>query len=172
VLTLTEARHMAAEIVVDTLTVHWPEALKDIRVQWNPRLTATAGRATYREGLVELSTQILPAAGPEAVHTVVVHELAHLRAYARYGAAGTGHGRHWCATMRSFGVAPDRCHEFFQLPSVVEATGRPLHACRKCGHVSSMSPARIKRIDRYYHKGCGGDLRVLSARERRDWLDQ
>lgn len=169
-LSLKDARRLAGNVLVDTLSRHNPSLLNTVQVEWNPRLRASAGRAWLWEHRIELSSKILPAAGPEAVRQTTIHELAHLHAWIFH--RDEGHGRGWRSTMVRFGASPDRCHDYFQMPSVVEALSLELCKCVRCGKVAAMSKtkARNRRVRTYRHRQCGGVIRVLNQEARARWL--
>lgn len=95
--------------------VEWAE---DLTIDFNPRLTACAGRAkrTPRPGgaiyTVELSLDLLPRGTMEQWHETVVHEMCHIINY-RDGYIGRRrvvHGDEWVRLMNLCGYTGERCH--------------------------------------------------------------
>jgi len=81
-----------------------------VTVEWNERLTTTAGRAFVRKGHIELNPTLL-ARAPDQVDVVLVHEAAHIAAYRLFGGNIPHHGRHWRGLMRLAGLPPDVTHD-------------------------------------------------------------
>jgi SprT protein len=83
---------------------------KEIRIEWNPRLKTTAGRADYRLKLISLNPQL--AEFPDEIDRTLRHELAHILAQFRAGGRRISpHGAEWQQACRDFGIAGERrCH--------------------------------------------------------------
>ncbi|HLQ36314.1 MAG TPA: SprT-like domain-containing protein [Planctomycetota bacterium] len=127
-----------------------------VRVQWNPRLRTSAGRAWHQQGRIELNPHLLLRA-PRLLHTVLVHETAHLAASRLFGPRTAAHGRHWRALMRLAGLPPDPTHD---IPVARRRRRRfaYLRLCDACG------ARRIGRSVRYGACGCGAADRFLVMR--------
>jgi hypothetical protein len=61
-------------------------------------------------GLVRFSSPLWPRADVAERRNTVLHELAHVIAFARHGRKVKAHGREWKAIMRELGETPNRCH--------------------------------------------------------------
>ena len=167
---LAHTRHEAASIVVSTLENHWPEALDKIKVEWNPRLTSTAGRAWRRTHNIELATKILPYVGTKGLKRTVVHELAHLFVWHKWGHKASAHGREWKGTTLAWGADPSRTHKYFEIPAVCVALGRTVASCSVCGRKVGVSKRTASRIKyRRCNNLCGATLRVMSPSEDSEW---
>jgi len=83
---------------------------EEIRIEWNPRLKTTAGRADYRLKLISLNPQL--AEFPDEIDRTLRHELAHILAQFRAGGRRISpHGAEWQQACRDFGIAGERrCH--------------------------------------------------------------
>ena len=86
---------------------------KPVRVEWNPRLRTTAGRAHVRKRLIELNPHLLSKAGraPEWLAEVLTHEAAHLAAVHLHGRDIQPHGEEWRALMEQAGAPARACHQ-------------------------------------------------------------
>ncbi|MFT7516961.1 MAG: putative SprT family Zn-dependent metalloprotease [Myxococcota bacterium] len=82
--------------------------LPQLKIVWNTRLRTSAGRALLREQVVELNPRLL-SKNEQDIRAVLVHELAHLLAVARYGQV-KAHGREWQQLMIEAGADPKVCH--------------------------------------------------------------
>ena len=81
-----------------------------VRVEWNDKLTTTAGRAFQQQGRIELNPTLL-ARSPEHLPMVLTHEAAHIAAFRLFGANIPAHGRHWRSLMRHAGHEPAVTHD-------------------------------------------------------------
>jgi predicted SprT family Zn-dependent metalloprotease len=82
-----------------------------IRIEWNPRLKTTAGRADYRLKLISLNPQL--AKFPGELDRTLRHELAHILAQFRGKSRRriSPHGTEWQEACRDLGIAGEkRCH--------------------------------------------------------------
>ena len=84
---------------------------RDVRVEWNPRMKSTAGRADYRGRLISLNP-LLRDHGIEEIDRTLRHELAHLLAQFRVGRRRIApHGPEWREACRDLDIADEaRCH--------------------------------------------------------------
>ncbi len=105
---------------------------RQIRVEWNPRLKTTAGRADYREKLISLNP-LLYDHGDEEIDRTLRHELAHLLAQFRERRRRRipPHGAEWCDACRDLDIADEvRCHNL-PFPTKVCAPGY-VYRCPNC----------------------------------------
>ena len=103
----------------------------DIRVEWNSRLTTSAGRADYKSRMISLNA-LLHGYGPEEIDRTFRHELAHLLAQFRAGRRRIlAHGREWRRACKDLGIGDEkRCHT---LPLPVRTRARRfLYKCPNC----------------------------------------
>lgn len=101
-------------------------------VEWNPRMRTTAGRAFWPCGKIELNPKLRELA-PDEVQQTLLHELAHLLAYARVGRRRiTAHGPEWRQACADLGIPGESATHSLPLP------GRTMkrqwrYACPACG---------------------------------------
>lgn len=125
---------------------------KPIRLEWR-RFRTTAGRANYREWVIQLSPLVLDT--EEKLLDTLIHEYAHLLTIARFGVRARGHGPEWKACMRELGVAPQVKHTYdCQRNSRRQEV---TYKCSKCG-IDIKRHKRLPRNRKYRHAGCGGDV--------------
>ncbi|MBC8369857.1 MAG: SprT-like domain-containing protein [Planctomycetes bacterium] len=82
--------------------------LAQLKIVWNSRLRTSGGRALLNKQIVELNPRLL-AKNQQYIEVVLIHELAHLLAAARFGRV-QAHGREWQQLMIAAGQAPDVRH--------------------------------------------------------------
>jgi len=94
---------------VNEIFIQYP-GVKVANVELNGRLKSTAGRAFYKEWKVDFNTGLLASMGLEKFDETIVHECAHLIAYAingyrrpRQGTRGAPHGKLWRNVMANLG---------------------------------------------------------------------
>lgn len=119
-------------------------------VEWRGYRVA-AGMAYCREGRIGLSSRVLRM--PSAVRDTLVHEYAHLLAWARHGRKSLGHGPLWQKAMRDLGAEPVVRHRY-----EVERNARRqrvIYRCAKCGF-EFVKSRRFPKRRRYAHIDCGG----------------
>ena len=119
------------------------ELARSIQVEWNARLSSTAGRADSRRQLVSLNPR-LREHGPAEIDRTLRHELAHLLAQSRAGRRRLApHGAEWKKACRDLGIAGEaRTHS---LPFPTQKRERPfLYQCPRCGQEFP----RVRRIRR------------------------
>jgi SprT protein len=126
-----------------------------VRLEWR-NYRVTAGMAHYRTNLITLSTAVLTTR--EAVRDTVIHEFAHLLAFARCGIPGKGHGQPWQIAMLDLGAKPQVRHNY----EVQRNTRRQQveYRCLRCG-VSFLRARRLPARRKFVHANCGGDLRLI-----------
>ncbi len=103
-------------------------------VKWNFRLRTAAGRAILEPVLrVELNPHLL-ARHPDQFLPTLIHEMAHVLVYHRYGKGPKAHGVEWQRLMRQAGQNPEARHGMN-----VDGLRRKrrkflyLHVCQGCG---------------------------------------
>lgn len=104
---------------------------REIRLEWNSRLTSCAGRADYRGRLISLNPLLIDH-GSEEVERTFLHELAHLLAQFRAGRKRIlPHGTEWRRACHDLGIGDEkRCHK---LPFPVRRrVRRYLYNCPGC----------------------------------------
>ena len=119
--------------------------LNGVAVEVSGRMTACAGRASYRKNLIKLS---LPFYADDTnfeqdLRNTVTHEAAHLVV----GPSRTPHGLLWKLTHRSMGGTGERCHEL-ELADGFAARrqqNRLEAPCSKCGKGIKLGPTQYKR---------------------------
>jgi predicted SprT family Zn-dependent metalloprotease len=114
-----------------------------VRVEWNPRLLTTAGRADFREKLISLNPRLCDY-GEAEIERTLHHELAHLLAQFRAGRRRIlPHGLEWRDACRDLGIGDEvRCHN---LPfPISERARRYLYKCSNC----QRDFPRVRRIKR------------------------
>jgi predicted SprT family Zn-dependent metalloprotease len=116
---------------------------REIRVEWNPRMKSTAGRADFRKKLVSLNPR-LSDHGNEEIDRTVRHELAHLLAQFRVGRRRIApHGTEWRAACRDLDIADEaRCHNLSFATKAYPA--RFVYRCPNC----RQEFPRVRRIRR------------------------
>jgi predicted SprT family Zn-dependent metalloprotease len=128
-----ELQRRAAELLAG-----WRVRDTAVLVQWNERLTTTAGRAFLRGGRIELNPVLLGRA-PDQLPMVLTHEAAHIAAFRLFGANIQPHGRHWRSLMRLAGHEPAVTHDIpvDDLRPAAKARRRRryvyLRVCERCG---------------------------------------
>lgn len=116
------------------------------KIEWNSRLRTTAGYAKYKEHKVELNPHVFNRISKEEQINTVIHEMAHLISYSKYGRNGDGHGRLWRFTMLQMGQSPSATHDYDC--SGLENNKRPPLAIVDCpcGNKISISVTIGKRM--------------------------
>src|SRR5437763_10215424 len=118
------ALDLLRELKVDKLA-------KRLRVEWNPRMRTTVGRAAYSDSLISLNPA-LQSFGFDEIDRTLRHELAHLLAQFRAGRHRIlPHGDEWRTACRDLGIAEEKgCHN---LPfPVTESAWRYRYKCPHC----------------------------------------
>lgn len=128
-------------------TLGMDELASRVLVIWNKRMRTTAGRAFWPEGKIELNPKLRQVA-EEEVHGTMLHELAHLLAYARAGRKRiAAHGAEWRQACCDLGIPGERATHSLPLP------GRTMvrkwrYTCPRCGEGFD----RVRKMKRY--AGC------------------
>ncbi|MGH7981764.1 MAG: SprT-like domain-containing protein [Candidatus Udaeobacter sp.] len=114
----------------------------ELRVEWNPRLKTSAGRADYRQKLISLNPRLLEH--PPEIDRTLRHELAHLLAQFRAGRRRIlPHGEEWQQACRDLGIKGEkRCHS---LPFPARRyVARFIYRCPNC----RQEFPRVRRVRR------------------------
>jgi len=111
-------------------------ALSDVAakvvVRWNPRMRTTAGRAFWPEARIDMNPKLRELA-PEEVQGTLLHELAHLVAYARAGRRRIkAHGVEWQQACMDLGIPGERATHSLPLPGR-RMKRRWRYTCPECG---------------------------------------
>lgn len=121
-----------------------------LRVVFNPRLRSSAGRACFRERVVELNPRLLDRHPDELVPTLV-HELCHLVAGVR-----AGHGPRWREAVAALGFRPETCHRM-PTEGLAARRRRWVWVCPRCADTYER---RHRGARRYACARCGHRLRL------------
>jgi SprT protein len=97
-------------------------------VEFNNRLTSTAGRAFYESGRIELSRKLYEANVQGFFADTIPHEYSHIVAWVVYGERG--HGAMWKLVMYKLGYVPQRCHSY-EVHSRAKNTTKHKCSCRE-----------------------------------------
>ena len=130
------AARLLRELKVDKLA-------RRLRVEWNPRMRTTVGRADYARSLISLNP-VLQSFGLAEIDRTLRHELAHLLAQFRAGRHRIlPHGAEWRRACRDLGLEGERaCHK---LPLAARRIARRfVYRCRNC----QREFPRVRRIRR------------------------
>ncbi|MBK1832048.1 SprT-like domain-containing protein [Verrucomicrobiaceae bacterium R5-34] len=101
-------------------------------VAWNPRMRTTAGRAFWPQAIIELNPKLWEVA-PEEVERTLLHELAHLVAYARAGRKRiSAHGIEWQQACADLGIPGEKATHSLPLPGRRMAR-KWRYTCPECG---------------------------------------
>lgn len=90
-----------------------------VRIVWNKRMRSTAGRAFMNLAKVELNPRLLYLGDDPLSHVrqTLLHELAHLLAYHRYGIKISAHGAEWKQACADLGIPGESATHSLPLPS-------------------------------------------------------
>lgn len=116
-------------------------------VVWNNRMRTTAGRAFWPEAKIELNPKLRDI-DESQVEQTLLHELAHLVAYARSGRRRIApHGMEWRQACADLGIGGERATHSLPLPGrTMERKWR--YSCPACGEGFD----RVRKMKRY--AGC------------------
>ncbi|BDS08051.1 hypothetical protein NT6N_30910 [Oceaniferula spumae] len=118
-----------------------------VSVVWNDRMRTTAGRAFWPDAIIEMNPKLREIA-PHEVERTLLHELAHLVAYARAGRRRiAAHGKEWRLACADLGIPGESATHSLPLP------GRTMrkkwrYTCPECGEGFD----RVRKMKRY--AGC------------------
>lgn len=146
-----------AERELDRLCAAFPLGYRPA-LEWRPFRT-TAGMAYFRRRAIGLGAAVLTT--PERLVDTLVHEYAHLLAFARHGARGVGHGAPWRRAMADLGSEPRVRHTY----EVARNASRQsvVYRCVRCGTAIERR-RRLPKNRVYVHAQCGGGLRLEGIR--------
>lgn len=117
-------------------------ALK-VNIVWNKRMRSTAGRAFLDLGKVELNPKLLFIGEDPLGHVreTLLHELAHLLAYHRYGHKILAHGNEWKRACADLGIPGESATHRLPLPSR-QLKKKWSYTCPVCFEITN----RVKRM--------------------------
>ncbi|RYG34063.1 M48 family peptidase [bacterium] len=148
----------ASELLAD-LCDHFPTG-RSIALEWRP-YRVTAGIAYYRTWTIGLSHHVLREEA--AVRDTLIHEYAHLLAFARHGQKAANHGPHWQTAMRELGAEPIVRHRYEVVRN--ERRQTVTYRCESCGKQFDRH-RRLPQKGRWVHAGCGGGLKLVAVSGR------
>ncbi len=135
-----------------------------IQVAFNLR-GKVAGRAT-RPDIVQFNSRLLAENKQAYIDRTVVHEMAHIIAWAVYGDQGSGHGVYWQNVMLDLGASDvKRCHAY-DTSSIEESRAGYRYNC-SCGKVRVFNSRRHKRIGMgavFFCSHCKSELVFLEGK--------
>ena len=118
-----------ARELLESVDAH--ELARKVRVEWNARLSSTAGRADFRRQIISLNPR-LHQHGALEIDRTLRHELAHLLAQFRAGRRRVPpHGAEWKTACRDVGIADERPTHTLPFP-IQQQSRRFLYRCPKC----------------------------------------
>ena len=118
-----------------------------------------AGQAFAQQWMIRLNGELLRRYREDFVRDTVPHELAHLVAYARHGAAIRPHGPQWRELMRLLGRPPEVCHQYEVRPARQIRRYDYRCSCRR-HQLSSIRHRRAERGVLYHCRSCGETLQA------------
>lgn len=87
-----------------------------VTVVWNARMRTTAGRAFWPDAVIQMNPALRETA-PDEVERTLLHELAHLVAYARAGRRRIApHGAEWRQACAELGIPGEKATHSLPLP--------------------------------------------------------
>lgn len=114
-----------------------------VLVRWNSRMRSTAGRAFWPECRVDLNPRLIEF-GLDEVRRTLLHELAHLLAYARVGRRRIApHGVEWQVACADLGIPGEPVTHRLPLPRVQQKR-KWSYFCPNC----KIEVQRVRRITR------------------------
>jgi SprT protein len=107
---------LTAQCVAALLALGMESLAENVVVEWNSRMRTTAGRAFWPCARIELNPKLRELA-PDEVNGTLLHELAHLVAYARAGRRRIkAHGVEWQQACADLGIPGERVTHSLPLP--------------------------------------------------------
>lgn len=94
----------------------------------------------------------------EKLRSTLIHEYAHLLAFARAGRKGWGHGPAWRQAMQDLGQSPEVYHRYPVQRNKPRQAVR--YRCERCG-TTFMRLRLLPRKKRFMHAGCGGRIEFV-----------
>ena len=137
---LSSAKKMAVELMAEHGIEDWGFEFDRAKVRM--------GAAHYNARKITLSSALVQRAEESTVRNTVLHEIAHVLSYLRYGPDGKGHGRKWKMVAREIGCSGDRCHT-----EDTSAGAKYKMSCPGCGVLKAWH-RRPKAVQRKCRK-CG-----------------
>lgn len=126
-----------------------PDLLSKVQVVWNRRMRSAAGRAFWPDARVELNPRLIGISFDE-VRRTLLHELAHLLAYARAGRRRIlPHGPEWQLACADLGIAGEKVTHSLPLASTRQAK-KWSYGCSHCGEVF-LRVRRMQKVAACYH---------------------
>jgi len=130
----------------------------------------SAGKADISKNIIRLNSDFLTEYPEQMVHEILVHEYAHLIAYAIDSKCGNRHyphGKTWKYVMNKFGVTPTRTHNLDISKTFVREMKYFLYRC-ECGEhrLSAIRHNRAQRSEnKFYYKckHCGLKLMFVKS---------
>jgi SprT protein len=120
-----------------------------------------AGQAWPQTGRLRFNPVLGAENWDDFLHQTVAHEVAHLLACWRDGAAALGHGPAWREAMALFGCTPRRCHGYDTRNSEAWRQRRWPYRCG-CPEPYLLTTTRHNRVQRqrwvYRCRSCGAAL--------------
>lgn len=148
-----------AEATLDRLMATHPLSRRP-NLEWR-RYRTTAGTANWATHTLCLGVGVVT--DEQRLVDTLVHEYAHLLAFARAGLAGRGHGPAWRQAMADLGAAPERTHRYEVARN--QARQVVVYRCSRC-HESFHRRRRLPRGRTYRHAGCGGRVTLQAIQAR------
>lgn len=153
---LIEAR--VAMLMATARTAGWPVRRWSVRHDLRGR---SAGQARPGDGLLRFNAVLGGENWDDFLAHTVAHEVAHLLACWRDGAAALGHGPAWREAMALFDCEPRRCHGYDTRNSEAWRQRRWPYVCA-CPETHLLTTTRHHRVLRqrwvYRCRGCGAAL--------------
>jgi SprT protein len=137
--------------LLEQLSARFPLG-KPVTLTWRA-YRVSAGMAYCAETRIGLSSRVLKT--EEQVKDTLVHEYAHLLAYARHGRKSLGHGEEWKQAMRDLGAEPHVRHRYEVERN--QPRQQVVYRCQRCGAEFARNK-RFPKGRRYQHVQCGGTL--------------
>lgn len=110
-----------------------PGMARVVRVYWNPRMSSTAGYASYPSWRIELNPRLRELEGQ--TDRTLRHELAHLVAYHRAGRRRIEpHGAEWRQACADLGIPGESARHTLPLPRR-QMRRNYVYACAHCGTI-------------------------------------
>jgi SprT protein len=107
-----------------------PDGADKVKVEWNTRLSSTAGYASYPSWRIELNPRLAAYSGQ--VERTLRHELAHLIAYHRAGRTRIEpHGTEWRQACADLGIPGESVHHRLPFPRRQQRK-RYAYQCPQC----------------------------------------
>lgn len=140
----------------------WAEPLlaKQVEVSFSKRMRASAGRALCEHGIVRLHAA-LGESQRTLLREVLIHELAHVVVYRRYGPSARPHGPEWQQLVGAAGLEPRVRLPAWALPKDDNPAPTWVHSCPVC-HSQRCAKRCVRnwRCARCLEAGLSGELTI------------